>query len=122
MPKHRKKPARFAKKKLLFCLLIIYVLIAGMMLYFFFLQQPSANGQLKGGQALLDNYLRKELDLGVSSAATYSSSPLKITKKLSKIGDVQQQIVSFPIKSDNLTQFALVMKPSAPMPEGGYPV
>lgn len=66
--------------------------------------------------------LHKSLDLKLALRAKYPSGPIKVVKELGGDGSVRQRLVSFEVKNDNLTEYALLMRPDTEPPPQGYPV
>lgn len=78
------------------------------------------NGQLGSGSFSGEN-LAHSLDLALAAKAAYPSSPLKTVKELGTTAGLKQEIVSFSVSVDHLTEYALMIKPAAAAPKSGLP-
>ncbi|HVS78903.1 MAG TPA: alpha/beta fold hydrolase [Candidatus Saccharimonadales bacterium] len=109
-----KKPSVKAAAALIICLLGAGFLISSA----FTLNLQT--GQLGSG-TYSGETLAHSLDLSLASKATYPSSPLKIVKNLGVSGDIKEQVVSFAVTTDHLTEYALMMLPAKTAPPQGFP-
>ncbi len=84
--------------------------------------EPVQAGQLESSQPHSGEVLHKSLDLRLAAQAEYPSAPIIVEKDLGTQNGIKEKIVAFKVVDDNLTEHALVMEPSTPAPEAGYPV
>lgn len=79
------------------------------------------NGLLGQSQAHAGESVQHSLDIGIASQGQYPSSPLAVVREMGVVDGIRRQIVSFDVKVDGLTEFAMVEQPSTAPPANGYP-
>lgn len=82
---------------------------------------PKATGQYSPGQTYAGESLKDSLDLKLAAQVKYDSSAISIVKNLSDQGGVAEKIFSYKVPIDGLTEYGLMMMPSAKAPQKGYP-
>lgn len=108
--------------KILGLLLIVTVILVTLI----FIGLDLKKDQTKGAQSVAgiiensDDY--KSLDLKIASKATYSSSPITVSKQLAVENNVDHQVVQFKVTKDGLSESALMTLPTTPKPAKGFPV
>jgi uncharacterized protein len=107
---------------LFFSALIIYVALILCGLVVLNHRIPYVAGQLTGGEtANSGQSISRNLDLRIAAKNAYPSSPLTVVRVLGTSGGVRQEIISFTVPDDGLTEYGLAMLPATPIPAGGYP-
>ncbi len=79
-------------------------------------------GQLVTDETYNGENLSHSLDLRLAAKATYPSTALKLVKDLGNSDGLSRQVVSFAVKTDNLNEYALLIRPLTPAPASGFPV
>jgi len=64
----------------------------------------------------------KSLDLAQAKQAIYTNKAITTVRDLGVSDKVRQQLVSFDVPKDGLSEFALMTLPTSPMPKSKYPV
>lgn len=103
-------------------LLTLTVIGLGSFIVYMFWHSHREVGQYGISDIYPSENLHKSLDLKLAFKAKYPSAPIKVVKELGGDGSVRQRLISFEVKNDNLTEFALVMQPAAEPPAQGFPV
>lgn len=78
-------------------------------------------GQFGISDTYLGENLAHSLDLKLAAKASYPSSPLSVSRDLGLVDGLRDQVFKYQVKDDNLTEYGLMVSPTAPPPAGGYP-
>ncbi len=82
---------------------------------------PLPSGPLATAQAFSGTDYAHSLDLRVAAKASYPSTAVKAVRALPADAGLVEQVVSFGVPTDNLTEYGLMMRPAAKPPARGYP-
>lgn len=122
----RKKAGKTNKPVLsrwLLALALSTVLAAGVIyLIHVRLHQSFQRGELGNNPVSTNQNYADSLDLRVAAKASYPSEALQEVKDLGVSDAIEQQIISFSVADDHLTEYGLLYEPSVPPPPAGYPV
>jgi len=78
-------------------------------------------GLLGQSEAHAGEAVQHSLDIGIAAQGQYPSSPLVVVRDLGADNGIKRQVVSFDVKVDGITEFAMLEQPSSKPPAGGYP-
>jgi hypothetical protein len=85
------------------------------------LPPKSQKGLLGQSEAHAGEAVQHSLDIGIAAQGQYPSSPLVVVRDLGVEDGIKRQIVSFDVKVDGISEFAMLEQPSSAPPAGGYP-
>lgn len=102
--------------------IFIAVGLASVFLVYSVVHEHRERGQLNITDTYIGENLSHSLDLKLAAKANYSSDPIVVTQDLGVRPDkIHQQIFSFKVKTDDLTEYGLLSTPLGSPPKQGWP-
>lgn len=118
----RRKPQKWGILRWFLALTLLALVAAACVFIVYDLRHDHKEaGQFNVSDTYIGEDLNQSLDLKLAAKASYPSSALGIYKDLGTIDGLHQQIFSFDVAIDKLTEYGLIVKPLGPAPAHGYP-
>jgi uncharacterized protein len=102
-------------------ILLLAVLGAVAFIVYGFRHEHKEAGQFGISDTYIGENLSQSLDLKLASRASYPSSTLTTAKDLGFVDGLHEQIFSFGVMIDHLTEYGLMLTPPTAPPPKGYP-
>jgi pimeloyl-ACP methyl ester carboxylesterase len=78
-------------------------------------------GRLGQSEAHAGEALQHSLDISIAAQGQYPSSALTVVRDLGTDDGLKKQLVSFDVKVDGISEFAILEEPASVPPAGGFP-
>lgn len=124
-PKNKKNRRRQWLKRLTLSVVVIIVyagLLAGGIYLVVFNWGRHQSGLLVPGETISNPGFSRSLDLKVAAKNTYPSGPISVVRDLGSSGGISKKTFSFKVEADGLTEYGLMLLPTAKAPAAGFPV
>jgi pimeloyl-ACP methyl ester carboxylesterase len=103
-------------------LLSTLVLLSGLTAMIIVILPPKIQvGRLGQSEAHAGEAVQHSLDIGIAAQGQYPSAPLKVIKELGTDAGLKRQVVSFDVKVDGISEFAILEEPASSPPANGFP-
>ena len=119
--RREKRKSSTARRRLIGLVLILGVAAASIFIVYSFYHQHIEAGQFNVSDTYPGENLSDSLDLKLAAKASYPSSTLTITKDMGLVNGLHEQIFSFGVPIDSLTEYGLMLTPPGPPPTQGFP-
>jgi len=103
-------------------ILLTLILLSGLTAIIAVVLPPKMQvGRLGQSEAHAGEAVQHSLDLGIAAQGQYPSSPLTVVQDLGTEDGLKRQVVSFDVKVDGISEYAILEEPTSPPPANGFP-